>query len=65
MNASVINAEQASKELGQVSRTLHEAMGELGLTEQQLLSLLMHGAPEHLYPCARHCDDSTCNGKRL
>ena len=31
--ASAINADQAFKELGQITRTLHEAMSELGLTQ--------------------------------
>ncbi len=33
MNATAINAEQAFKELGQITRTLHAAMSELGLTQ--------------------------------
>jgi chemotaxis protein CheZ len=33
MNTTVINAEQAFKELGQITRSLHEAMSELGLTQ--------------------------------
>jgi chemotaxis protein CheZ len=33
MNATAINAEQAFKELGQITRTLHHAMSELGLTQ--------------------------------
>ena len=33
MSATSINAEQAFKELGQITRSLHEAMSELGLTQ--------------------------------
>ena len=33
MNATAINAEQAFKELGQITRSLHQAMSELGLTQ--------------------------------
>ena len=32
MNSTVINAEQAVLELGQITRTLHVVMSELGLT---------------------------------
>ena len=33
VTAHAINADQAVKELGQITRTLHEAMSELGLTQ--------------------------------
>jgi chemotaxis protein CheZ len=44
MNTTVINAEQAFKELGQITRSLHEAMNELGLTQE--LVKITHEIPD-------------------